>query len=354
MDRRYQVFVSSTYADLMDERREVIQALLELDCIPAGMELFPAADDDQWQLIQQVIDDCDYYLVIVAGRYGSLHKDGLSFTEKEYRYALEKKKPIIGFVHHDTTKIPSGNVDLDPDKQAKLDSFVALVKQKPVRFWADAKELGSQISRSLIKLIKSHPSPGWVKADNLADETAAQEILTLRKEIDRLKREIEVTVHEQPQSARDLSQGSDRFAVSIDVIWDINMFDTVVEGFTVAMAWNEIVFAVGPALIDAATSSTVKNKLEQYIKDTRNFSQSPHANGAQSYEVKVAAGALDTVIVQLIAIGVLRKSSRNRSVKDTNTYWELTPYGEKLMYDVRAIPRGTDEQFSTEPPRGAE
>jgi len=84
MDKRYQVFVSSTYEDLREERQEVIQALLELDCIPAGMELFPAADEDQWTLIRKVIDDCDYYIVIIAGRYGScgprrqeLYSDGI-------------------------------------------------------------------------------------------------------------------------------------------------------------------------------------------------------------------------------------------------------------------------------------
>ena len=50
MEKRYQVFVSSTYADLQEERKTVMQALLELDCIPAGMELFPAANEDQWTL----------------------------------------------------------------------------------------------------------------------------------------------------------------------------------------------------------------------------------------------------------------------------------------------------------------
>jgi hypothetical protein len=54
MEKRYQVFVSSTFTDLIDERRAVMQALLELDCIPAGMELFPASTDDQWTLIQRV------------------------------------------------------------------------------------------------------------------------------------------------------------------------------------------------------------------------------------------------------------------------------------------------------------
>jgi hypothetical protein len=70
VDNRYQTFVSSTFLDLQEERTEVMQALLLLDAIPAGMELFPAANEDQWTLIKKVIDDCDY-IVIVAGRYGS-------------------------------------------------------------------------------------------------------------------------------------------------------------------------------------------------------------------------------------------------------------------------------------------
>ncbi len=107
MDKRYQVFISSTYQDLEDERQEVMQAVLELECIPAGMELFPAANEDQWTLIKKVIDDCDYYLVIIGGRYGSLHSSGVSYTEMEYRYALDRKKPVIAFVHKNPGLLPS-------------------------------------------------------------------------------------------------------------------------------------------------------------------------------------------------------------------------------------------------------
>lgn len=46
MDKRYQVFISSTYVDLQEERQSVLQTLMEMDCIPAGMELFPAADEE--------------------------------------------------------------------------------------------------------------------------------------------------------------------------------------------------------------------------------------------------------------------------------------------------------------------
>lgn len=48
MDKRYQVFISSTFRDLQQERQAVLRAVLELDHMPAGMELFPAGDDAAW------------------------------------------------------------------------------------------------------------------------------------------------------------------------------------------------------------------------------------------------------------------------------------------------------------------
>ncbi len=98
MEKRYQVFVSSTYQNLKEERNEVMKALLELDCIPTAMELFPAADEDSWSLITRVIDECDYYILIVGGCYGSLDPKGMGYTEKEYRYAAEKGKPRLVFL----------------------------------------------------------------------------------------------------------------------------------------------------------------------------------------------------------------------------------------------------------------
>ena len=99
MEKRFQVFVSSTYEDLQEERQKVMHALLELDCMPSGMELFPAANDNQWSVIKSVIDDCDYCLVIIGGRYGSLGPEGLSYTEMEYRYAVDSGKPCLAFIH---------------------------------------------------------------------------------------------------------------------------------------------------------------------------------------------------------------------------------------------------------------
>ena len=73
MEKRYQVFISSTFQDLQNARQEVSQALLRADCFPAGMELFPAADEEQFEFIKTVIDQSDYYILISVERYGSIH-----------------------------------------------------------------------------------------------------------------------------------------------------------------------------------------------------------------------------------------------------------------------------------------
>src|SRR3954452_2028429 len=109
----YKVFVSSTYDDLREERAELQKALLKLKCLPVGMELFPSADDETWDFIRKQIDDSDYYVVVVAGRYGSEYTDGVSFTEKEYDYARESGKRVIAFLHGDPKNIPIGKTDSD-------------------------------------------------------------------------------------------------------------------------------------------------------------------------------------------------------------------------------------------------
>jgi hypothetical protein len=92
---KYQVFISSTYRDLIDERERVTRAVLEMGHIPVGMEMFSAADEEQWKIITRHIDESDYYVVIVGHRYGSI-TDGISYTRKEYEYALSQRIPVLG------------------------------------------------------------------------------------------------------------------------------------------------------------------------------------------------------------------------------------------------------------------
>jgi len=94
--RKLQVFVSSTFIDLKEERQTAVQAILEAGHIPVGMELFIARDESQWDIIKEWIDESDVYMLIIGGRYGSIEpKSGKSYTHLEYEYALSVKNLIL-------------------------------------------------------------------------------------------------------------------------------------------------------------------------------------------------------------------------------------------------------------------
>lgn len=169
MDKRYQVFVSSTYVDLQEERQSVLQTLMEMDCIPAGMELFPAADEEQWEFIKSVIDDCDYYLLIIGGRYGSTADDGLSYTEKEFDYAVSKGIKVIALLHKSPDELPRSKSETEESNYQKLQVFRNKVSDgRLVRFWNNPAQLPGEVSLSLNKTIKIFPAIGWVRADSTA------------------------------------------------------------------------------------------------------------------------------------------------------------------------------------------
>jgi hypothetical protein len=90
--------------------------------MPAGMELFPAADYDAWQFIKEVIDASDYHVLIIGGRYGSLDEVGLGYTEKEYDYALEKGKSVIPFLHENPDNLLIQEGDVVSSQVAPADS----------------------------------------------------------------------------------------------------------------------------------------------------------------------------------------------------------------------------------------
>lgn len=166
MKKKYQVFVSSTYSDLKEERAAVMQCLLEMNCIPVGMEQFPASNMKQMDYIRMMLNDCDYYVLILAGRYGSLDSDGVGFTEKEYDYAIEQHIPIMSFVIDDVGKLVSSKCESTDLGREKLTSFRAKVcAGKLVKFYSDIGSLKAAVAVSLNRCIQDFPAVGWIRGN---------------------------------------------------------------------------------------------------------------------------------------------------------------------------------------------
>ncbi|MFZ5738069.1 MAG: DUF4062 domain-containing protein [Pseudomonadota bacterium] len=191
LDKVHQVFVSSTFDDLKDERQQVTNALAKAGHIAAGMELFPATDQQQLQYIQRVIDRSDYYVVIVGGRYGSEASNGFSFTENECDYARSKGLPILAFLPADPANITAGKTDSDPSKIAKLNAFKSKLKTgRIVEFWNNSTDLCMKVVIAVGQSINLFPTIGWIRGDQAIDPKVLQEAERLRIENSELRERI--------------------------------------------------------------------------------------------------------------------------------------------------------------------
>ncbi len=194
MEKKYQIFISSTYIDLVEARVKVRDAILSMLHFPVGMEMFNAADEEQWEIIQETIDSSDYYVLILGQRYGSEISDGpdagISYTEKEFRYAREQKIPTLVFIIDDSVPLKKEFIETDPEKQAKLDAFKEEAKQnRLVKWWKNEEELARLVMGALYQEFGRKKRPGWVRGDSFDLEASHAEILALNKRVRELEQE---------------------------------------------------------------------------------------------------------------------------------------------------------------------
>lgn len=198
--KKYQVFVSSTYKDLHEERQAAVSAILTNGHIPAGMELFSAGDKSQWETIKTWIDESDIYMLILGGRYGSIEPEsGLSYTELEFNYAVAKGKPLFSIVIDDeylNSKVKSGGVEfIEQENPQKLKLFRNKVTSKTVKFFKDLKDIQLAVLLSLPAISKGRELSGWISGDAIPDTKGliveisrlTEENGVLKREVDRLK-----------------------------------------------------------------------------------------------------------------------------------------------------------------------
>lgn len=182
MDKMYNFFISSTSKDLVEERRAVIDCVLETHNFPVAMELFNANSFSQWEYIKKEIDNIDYYILILAGKYGTISpNEQISYTEKEFDYALEKGIPIMPFVIEDTNKLPFDKNESEESRRKLLENFRNKVTSGLlVDFYTNKDDLKYKVSLAIHTVTKEKPRPGWVRGE--PQEHSINNIPTATKE----------------------------------------------------------------------------------------------------------------------------------------------------------------------------
>lgn len=193
--KKLQVFVSSTYTDLHEERQAAVEAILTAGHIPAGMELFAAGDESQMNVIKRWIDESDVYLLILGGRYGSVDpQSGKSYIQLEYEYAVSNNKPFFAVVieesHLEEKLKRTGSQVIERDNPQQLKEFRMQVQTRMTRPWRDPRDIKLAIMETMAGFSQRDDLIGWVPRSEALTDAFTEEMSRLAKENAELRQRI--------------------------------------------------------------------------------------------------------------------------------------------------------------------
>lgn len=186
--KRYQIFLSSTFTDLKAERQAVRDIIIRGGDFPVQMEDFPASDTDQLEYIKPLIEESDYYVLIIGGRYGTIAEDGLSYTHKEYQHAKSCGVPVLVLLHGDLGSIPAEKSEETSVGRKRLNDFINEAQGGRLRnIWTTIDNLKLHLLESLYHAKAAHPRIGWVRGDSVASTETLEELNQVRKENEKFR-----------------------------------------------------------------------------------------------------------------------------------------------------------------------
>ncbi len=326
MNKKYQIFVSSTYEDLKDERDLVIKAILEMGHFPVGMEMFSAGDEQQWELIKKQIDDCDYYVVLSAFRYGSLDGD-IGYTEKEYDYAKSIGVPTLGFVINEGVNWPASKIDKDEEKVKKLVLFKEKIKTKLVSYWNDKNDLYGKVSIALMKQFNTNPKVGWVKSTEYNTPEILNEVSRLSKENSELRQKInEYNLSERKDAENHIMNTLNilkKNKKSISFYYKFSNDWEDVSSFELYKIFN----LIAPELMIENTTNHCNEYIGKMFK--------PNSKKELRLPYPIPTNTMKIILADLSVLDLIQPSEKKHQIKDTNEYWSLTEFGKKVYKMIR-------------------
>ncbi|MCL2600440.1 MAG: DUF4062 domain-containing protein [Treponema sp.] len=186
---KYHIFIGSTLDDLKSERKELPRIVMELGHTPVMADYLDGDARNAPKLHQKTIEECDYFIALVAHRYADADGD-VSPLLNECSIAAKKGIPILALIIDDKARWKPAKKESDEALVRKLDDFKARLRGGPWETWINTPDLCQKAQTLLVQELSLHARPGWVRADKIIDPTVANEISRLSNENDDLRRQI--------------------------------------------------------------------------------------------------------------------------------------------------------------------
>ena len=159
------IYVSSTFSDLADYRKEVSLALRRLGHEDMAMEYYVAEDRRPLDRCLEDVASCEAYIGIFAWRYGYVpeteNPDRRSITELEYRHALSADKTCLIFLISDEAPWPRAKMEFTA--MARIEAFrqeLMSNERHIVSEFGNADELARKVNEAVINWEKQTGKTG--------------------------------------------------------------------------------------------------------------------------------------------------------------------------------------------------
>lgn len=289
-------------------------------------------------MIKRVIEESDYYVVIVAGRYGSLGPEGLSYTEMEYDYAVQKGIPVLGFVRESFGEISYNHMEQTEKGREKLEAFRNKVMSRTCRKYSSASELGMAVMKSLMTEARIRPRTGWVRADQARSEEDIQRERKLAEDL----AEAEEAIQELTRTIRDravltnevapelLAQGDD--TLELTVTYTDGSKKLVSEN--IQLTWDEVFKAIGPTMygyILRKRSEYMQKGTYPFQDDLETHIRAKIIDRVQSRKLHIQPSQIDACILQFKELGLLMYAENKNDEGKVFRGVTLTEDGERRL-----------------------
>ena len=324
LDKRYQVFISTSGSEMQPERIVLAQTLVGMGFFSWGLEQRTPLST---AFARRQIDDCDYVVILLGSQYGEQSVSGVGYMHLEYIYAVTKQKPIIVFMHEDPASRDPALQDQKPELREKFLEFRKLLQQEADQIFTyrSIRDLEMAVRFNMPQMLERYPVSGWVRPQNT--QSLHDEIDQLKAKIEQLetevgKREVDPFLSLPKVSMHELFS----FEYRMHAYQDGNFKELKIQK---KLTWAQLLNILGSMFVNPTPEEYFSKCMNDYLNDTGledARAEMPRAHAVARAQINIRA--LHSIKMQMRQNDWIVQSGRDDRQR---MLWQITSKGQKLL-----------------------
>lgn len=263
LDKRYQVFISTSGSEMQPERIILSQTLVGMGFFSWGLE---QRNPLSTAFARRQIDDCDYVVILLGSQYGEQSVSGVGYMHLEYIYAVTKQKPIIVFMHDDPASREPSLHDAKAELREKFNDFRKLLQNEVDQVFAyrSLRDLEMAVRLNMPQMLERYPVTGWVRPQNaqaLHDEIDQLKARIAQMEAEAGKREPDPFLSLPKVSMHEIFS----FEYRMHAYQDGNFKELKIQK---KLTWAELLAILGSTFVNPTPEEFFSKRLNEYLNET--------------------------------------------------------------------------------------